>query len=505
MNRLMKFPNYDRPTWFSQALGQLRVPSALAGKGLRLGLVVLSSLGVALAVIVSTYYVDNAKLLVGLVGGLAFVLLTMRWPEFGILSLVALLSGLISLGSLPLLHLGPVSLSISDIMLMLLLGLVFLRATAQPGFKLFGSPLMLPLCLFIGAFLLSGVNGVINGVGFNSVLRFVRTLISWIMFIPCSQLIRNEKSLRRFLTGLIIFSGILALGVVFTNKFSPLLYMDEVPTGTGFTRIYYAGNMILYAMIPVTVASLATIEKGKQWWRIILLGLLFYWAYRTYFRTYWLSLAVVCALLIVFLSGQERVRLLKRMAPAIVTIVVVVGTLMLTQPTKVERITQPLSDRLVTLANGKEILQEGSLQWRVIESRYALEEIYRHPVLGIGLANKYRPPMQAESDQYSYGWASTYIENGYLLIALSMGLVGLIPFLWLCVAYLFRIYQHQREIKNNYLRAIYLGFGAGFLGQIATNFFSPSFSYGSHMVFFPVSMAITDIILRIEREKRLVQ
>ena len=70
-----------------QTFSQLRIPIGLTDRVLQLGLVVLASVGVGLAVIVSTYYVDNVKLLVGLIGGLAFVLLTMRWPEFGILCL----------------------------------------------------------------------------------------------------------------------------------------------------------------------------------------------------------------------------------------------------------------------------------------------------------------------------------------------------------------------------------------------------------------------------------
>jgi hypothetical protein len=150
----MKFSNLESTAQPGQSFGQLRIQNAFSAKGLQLGIVVLSSLGVGLAVIFATYYADNVKLLVGLVGGLAFVLLTMRWPEFGILCYVALLSGLVSLDSLPALKIGPISLQITDFILFLLLALVFFRATAQPGFTLFSSPLLLPMLLFIGAFLL---------------------------------------------------------------------------------------------------------------------------------------------------------------------------------------------------------------------------------------------------------------------------------------------------------------------------------------------------------------
>ncbi|HSR29570.1 MAG TPA: hypothetical protein VLY63_03325, partial [Anaerolineae bacterium] len=109
----MQSCDYDTPAGPHQAFPWPSTVSALTNGRIRLGLVVLVSLGVGLAVIISTHYVDNIKLLIGLFGGLAFVLLTMRWPEFGILCLVGFLSGLIRLSWLPLLRLGPVSLHIS--------------------------------------------------------------------------------------------------------------------------------------------------------------------------------------------------------------------------------------------------------------------------------------------------------------------------------------------------------------------------------------------------------
>ena len=502
--------NYNTPVVPRRTFHWQRMTSGLSNWHLQLGLVVFTSVFIGLAVIVSTYYVDNVKLLFGLVGGLAFVLLTMRWPEFGILCLVALMSGLIHLGSLPALHLGPVSVQISDIMLLLLLGLVFLRATTQPDFVLFGSPLMLPLCLFIGAFLLSAVSAIlIYGVGPNTVLRTIRVLVLWTVFIPTLQLVRDKQALRRLLMGLLIFTGVLLIGVLFPNKLSPLLYVEEVAARTGsqaysgFSRIYYAGDMVLYFMIPVTIASLAMIKKGNQLWRISLLGLLLFWVFRTFFRQYWLTLFVICVLLLGFLSSQERIRLLRRMSPAMIVSALLLGILMVAQPARVERTAYLVMDRAGSLRRNP--LKEASLQWRVIETRYALAQINRHPVFGIGLGNAYRPPMASESDGTSFiEWTSKYIENGYLYIALMMGLVGLVPFLWMCAAYLLRVIRHQHEIRDDNLRAVYVGFGAAFLGMAACNIVTPTFVIGSRLIFFPLAMAVCEIILRLEREKRLI-
>ena len=418
------------------------------------------------------------------------------------------MSGLVSLTWLPLLHLGPVSLNLSDIILLILLGLVFARAFTQRGFVIFGSPLLLPLLLFICAFLLSAVNAIfIYGVNFNIVLRTVRTLSLWLVFIPTMQLVRDERSLQRLLIGLLILTFILLVGVLFPNQFEPLLPVEERVAATGaqtyadFTRVYFAGDMLLYAMIPVTLASLATIKKGGQLWRVGLLGLLLYWAFRTFFRQYWLTLFIISILLYFFFSLGERMRLLKQLMPAAIAGVLLVVGLMAVQPSKVERLAYVLTDRIGSLLNDP-FKREGSLQWRVIETRYALLQIGRHPILGLGLGNRYRPPMESEASTMYSGWASKYVENGYLYIAVMMGLVGLLPFLWLCAVYLLRVFQHQREIRDDSLRAVYLGFGAAFLGMLACNIASPTFVIGSRLVFFPLSMAVSEMILRLEREKR---
>lgn len=505
----MRFWSLDNSTRPQQAFHRPPATGAITDGQIRLVLTVLIGVGIGLAVIISTYYAENVKLLIGIIGGIVFVRMTMRWPEFGILCFVALLSGLVSLTWLPILHMGPVSLNICDMMLLLLLGVVFLRATTQPGFKLFGSPLIIPLFLFIGAFLISAVNAVmIHGIGFNEVLRTVRVLILWIAFVPILELVRDEQALRRLLLGLFVLTGILLIGVLFPNRFEPLLYLQERAAGTGsemyagLTRYYYSGDMVLYAMIPITIAALAMIKKGNQLWRIGFLCLLLFWLFRTFFRTYWLTLFVICCLLIVFLSSKERIRLLKRVAPAILVGILLLVILTAAQPTLLDRVAYIMTDRLGSLLHDP-LKQENSLQWRVIETRYALKQINLHPIFGIGLANSYRPPMENEASSMYGSWSSKYIENGYLYIAVMMGMVGLIPFVWLCAAYLFRVIRHNSEIQDDYLRAVYLGLGIAFLGQVVSNLTSPNFVINARLVFFPIAMGICEVILRLEREKKL--
>ena len=77
----------------------------------------------------------------------------------------------------------------------------------------------------------------------------------------------------------------------------------------------------------------------------------------------------------------------------------------------------------------------------------------------------------------------------------------MLPFLWLCAAHLLRLIRHYHEIRDDSLRATYLGYGAAFLGMVACNIATPTFVIGTRLVFFPVAMAISEVILRLGREK----
>ena len=315
----MQFRNYVTAAEPHQAFRCPSMAGARTCERARLGLVVLMSVGVGLAVIVSTYYVDNVKLLVGLVGGLAFIFLTMRWPEFGILCYVSLLSGLVSLTSLPLLHLGSVSLHISDAMLLFLMSLVFLRVTTQPGFVLYGSPLMLPLLLFIGAFLFSAVNAIfLQGVNTNVVLRTVRVLVLWIAFIPTLQLVRDERALRRLLIGLLMLTGILLIGVLFPNRLATFLGRrgdrgeDRSAGVFGFYAHILRGRYGTVLHDPGHCGITRHDQEGKPALANWPAGPLALLGFQDFLPPILVDALCHCVLLLGFLSSRERMRLLKR-------------------------------------------------------------------------------------------------------------------------------------------------------------------------------------------------
>jgi len=474
----------------------------------RLALMILSGCAIGLAVIVATYFVDNPKLVAGVVGGLAFAVLTIRWPEFGILVLVGLGNGVVDTDWLPSLHAGPISMQIPDLVLAYLLGLVFLRVTFRSGLRVLASPLSLPLLLFCGAILLSIANAVISfNVSANESFRTARVVTQWLAFFAVIGLVRDGRSLNRLMVGLWLLSGALLIGVIFPSFFSdlPLMSISDVALETagrsfdGVTRIYMAGDRLLYVMIPVALASIAMAQEGGKLWRFAALGGLLFWLSRSYQRNYWLTIALSCLALLVMISAQERLRLMKRLTPALGVTLVVLAVLLTVQPGQIGRQVYASAVRLGSMLEDPS-RTDSSMQWRDMENYYAVRQIAQHPLFGLGMASAYRPPLEVEAETNDFGtWSYKYMHNAYLWIAVMMGSVGLLPFLWLCAAYLLRTLRHMHEIRDERFRSAYIGFGAAFAGMLVSNWVAPHFVQSWALVIYPVMMGMNEVAYRLSK------
>ena len=489
----------------------IRLPAGLWRIVLALGTGML----VALSVIVATYYFEKWKLAVGLVGGVAFVLVTMWRPEYGVLALVGLTNGLVSTNWLPLLPVGPFSLHLQDIILGLLLLLWGLRVTTWPGYARRRTPLSLPLALFLGAIVISAANGIVlHQLSANTVLRRGRCLILWIAFFPVLDLVRDRASLTRLLIGLWVLSMVLALGVVFRliyPSFMPFLLPVDVESLrtmgteiTGVSRVFqYRGGTVLYAMIPVTLAMLAFREGLQFWQKTALIGLLILflnWLLFSFQRSLWLTTMLNGGLLLLLIPGRPRWQLVQALLP-LVLLVLLCGILYWhLAPHSAERLVYGLVNRFSSL--GTDVThRDDSVTWRIVETKYGMASFLRHPLFGIGIGNEYRPPFEREIwwNEFGLRW---FIHNSYLWLAVMMGLVGLVPFLALCFVYVARGLAFWRTIADASLRAVYLGLTLGFLGQMISNIAQPTFLDGPPQHIYPVMMALNEVILHITRQER---
>jgi hypothetical protein len=475
-------------------------------------LVATAGLMTALGIVVGTYFMEKPHLLVGLLGGVAFIFMTLRMPELGILTLVAITGGLVNTDWLPRLDFGPLTLHIPDILLAVLLGLVILRSMKLPNHALVRSRLDIPLILFLGAVFISEVNSVIfQDVGLNAAFRVMRKLAYWMVFWIVVQLIRDEKSLRRLLSGLWIFTIILSLRVLLADYLP--LHQAILPvtivtletagqTFSGVERFYFPGERILFLMIPISCSVIAMTQSKNINWRVSVLALAVFWLFRSFQRNYWVTIFCSCCLLFYLLSIKQRIRLLRHLSLLMLFTLLIVGLLQGIKPDMVQRQIEAVVERIGSL-NETLTRTDSSIQWRVIENWYAIQKFFQHPILGIGIGNSYRPPMEIEIivGGSTEGWGDSYIHNAYLWIAVMMGLLGLLPFLWLCSTYVYNTIDDFRGIKDDELRGTYLGSGIAFLGAMVSNLVAPNFIQNWSLVIYPVIIGTSEVIYRLSREE----
>lgn len=445
--------------------------------------------------------VQMPLLAVLLPAGIAFMLLTLHRPEFSILLAVALTNGLINPDVLPIFNFGPLGVSIPELILVFLLLLTFLRVMSHPEYRVFSSPLMLPLLFFLAIIAASSIHAYVwQDVSMGLIIPQLRNYIFWTLFFVVTHLITREAQITRLVAGLWLLAAVMGVGALLPGLFNQTPFMNSAtPTLAtadrafeGVTRLFFSGERFLYVMIPVSFAWLAIVREHRAGPVLVVLVLLLGWLFFSFQRNYWLTTAISLGLMGILILGKSMWRMLRRMIPLFVAAGLLLLVLQMTQPQLVRNQVQAATHRLLSLVNDPS-RTDSSTQWRLIENRHAFHAVATHPITGIGISQRYRPRMVDELET-PLDW---YIHNAYLWIAVNTGLVNLAIFLLFCGIYLFRVLHHWQHIARDDLRALYLGFGMAFCGQMISNIVAPNFIQSPALSIYPVMIGLSEVILRL--------
>lgn len=444
----------------------------------------------------------------GLISILMFVLIGFK-PELGFLIIVFLVSGLVNVDERHLLlTIGPISFYVTDIILLYLLALVLAKAIALPRFKLIRTPLDVPLIWFYCAVLLSAFVAVAYfSVDPHWVLRRLRQVTYYLGFFAVTNLIRDRQQLKTLIIGILVIAVLGSIMMLF-QVIDPSIQLAKTRTKelmtagreyTGVERTYMQVDRLIY---PMLLFSICSVNFRARWLPLVLeltgICILSVGLFLTFQRNYWLTMISMLVLLGMLASWRERIRILKWV---IVGMVVLTLSVPLTWHYTGNYITAAY-DRIMFGMQPNTLVKDESTQWRVMETRYAIQSISKHPLLGIGLGNFYRPEMFGNESQYfpdkpNYG-VRWYIHNAYLWVLIDAGLIGFIPFIWLFLAFLLRGFTRWRKIEDPKLRVVVLGCSLGILGQAISNLVAPNFIQSWVLVVFAIMFGVNEVIFRWE-------
>ncbi|MBN1202235.1 MAG: O-antigen ligase family protein [Anaerolineae bacterium] len=470
--------------------------AAAGGVGLLLG---------AASVVLSPLWV-----LLALAGGL-IALVALKRPELALLGILVATSSIIYENELPLIPIGVGSLHVPDAILLAFLGLIFVRALAEPDFRIIHTPLDTPLLAFYGVTLLSTIIAILQSrLEFTPALRTIRIVSYYLTFFIVTNLLRDERQLSLLIRGLIMLSIVIAGAMVAQfalGKSTPIMpgRVEELVTQeTSYetiTRILPPGQSLVLVGFVVTTVTL-TLERvrASSVIQLALVGLLGLAVVLTFNRNFWGVVIIALALLVWLARNQDRQRLMS-WGMVIVCALLVIGLLLsLHSDSQTKTLIDASIQRLSTFT-GSQVTEDESFRWRYVEYDYAIPQITAHPLIGLGAGARYRPldrrldrPARDDIPEFD---GRDYVHNGHLWIMLQSGLLGYGCLVWLSVVFIRRGLRYWRQVSHRGLRGVVLAFTLVYLGVLVGCIVSPMFMQWFWTPVFGLMMGVNETVIRL--------
>ena len=174
----------------------------------RLALILAALLGLVMGVV--SLLLSPLWVLAGLAGG-GLVYAILKRPEVGLLCILIATSTIVFENRLPLISTGVGSLHIPDILLLILVGLIFLRWLVEPDFKIVRTPLNWPLLMFLGVAIITTVIAIFrSSVDLWEARRQIRGVSYFLTFFVVTNLVLQVRQLRFLVNGILFLATIVA-------------------------------------------------------------------------------------------------------------------------------------------------------------------------------------------------------------------------------------------------------------------------------------------------------
>jgi hypothetical protein len=304
-------------------------------------------------------------------------------------------SSIIFEDQLPLISLGGFSLHISDLILLGSLGFIGLRSLIQRRYV--RTPLDWPLIVFFSITLLSTflavANGSLDGV---EARRWIRIITYYLTFFVVTNMVGNRRQLDFLVNGIFLLATIVAAVMImqFALGSSVQILPGRVESlwtqGTTFediTRVLPPGiSIVIVSFITLICILTLTKSESKRLPGFIQCGLLGSALLLTFLRSYWAAIIAVFALMLILIRKRDRLRIAKWCLVILYLATIILLVVFINPDSRMAKLVDASANRLNTLTNaGTFEGQDSSLNWRLIENKYAYSSIMSHPWLGIGM------------------------------------------------------------------------------------------------------------------------
>ena len=443
-------------------------------------------------------------LALGAIAGAGFFMLTLRKPEILLISIPIMTSTVLDAESVPSVP-GFSSVKLTDIALLMLLGLVTVRGLSDPDFKIIRTPLDLPLLAFYGSALLSSTFAMLN----DSLKPWrayseLQILSYYLIYFAITNLLRKPQQCIFLIKGTyslalivaIMMSAQFLLGDTVTILPGRVETLNTQGTSyTGITRILPPGqSLILVAFITQVVRLTLTPSKSADSLAILGCCIMGIGLILTFSRSFWMGAGL--ALLILFILLPEKNRL-KFAGIGLIALIITLSIYIFTTAkpdSQFSHLIHAALARFNTTTSTTNIMEDQSFRWRYPEYQHALSQIIQHPLIGIGFGAQYRP-LDMRMDSASFD-GRAYMHNGHLWIITKSGILGYLSLLWLSACFITRGLKYWRLIPDTRMQGCVLGFTLTYLSMLLIAIVSPIFMQRFWTPVIGLMMGTNEIIFR---------
>ena len=445
---------------------------------------VLASVIVGLMVAVLPYWFIIA---VAVVPG--FFLLVAWRVEYGVLALLALVSGVLHEAFLP--SFG--FLRAGDLAFFAVWAIAIAGGfSLSKGFVRSELKLWLAFAAFLALVPVSVVYACFfQGVSPKDALGEGRHLMYLLLFPLLVSVLNSQERVRRFIAGLLMLGLLFSVGQIVQGIFQVRIFGDAgrlVVAQTLDVRSYGAtisntGGLNLIIFTVFTVAAWYALKRIRTLSFLSMSALCAVGILLTFGRTTW-GATLLGMVVVVYLVGLHRSGAM--LVWSVIGASLALAMLVAVKPT--------MLDALVVRATsvGKEIEYGASAAWRYYEAEQIAPQIVAHPVLGIGLGAAYRGPALSDALPEQV----RYIHNGYLDMVSKLGLPALLLFLGCLGMILFWSWRGARTEADPSLRGVHAAICAGLLSVLLASVTEPHLMRDSSLAFLGILLGLAVVLRR---------
>lgn len=333
------------------------------------------------------------------------------------------------------------------------------------------SPITLPLIIFFGFALLACIIGVLRGHKFQHWGSDLNTIMYYGLCFVMLDSVKDKKTLYR-LFSLVLFSMVMGLvKALYDIMQAPYPHMGTQMMGIQHITLS-STNLTGLAIFIISVAIAITLAKSRKKTIFSMLSLFFgIMIIASFSRALWISAVFGLASLFFISLGKGKRNFLKLILAGILLsslYLSIVISLPLDNP--LARSLQNVGERYRSIFT---VMTEPTIITRDVELREAVKKGLMHPFFGNGLGTHVT---YFRHDRW-FGaqiWSSTrYIHNVYVYLFLNMGFLGLLSFLWFCIALIKYALGLYGSLKDEMDKGLTLGIICAFLSLMVASLAGP--------------------------------